>query len=343
LHQYAQEARGRAGRLVLISGEAGVGKSSLVEALQEQVPDATWVWGACDGLFTPRPLAPLHDIARELGGRLLELVRSSASRDEIFDEVLRSAASVETLAVLVVEDVQWADDATLDLLRFLGRRIRDLPVLLLVTFRDDALAPADPLRVAVGELAGQRYTRRIDLPPLTSSAVRRLAEGSSYSPDELFLLTGGNPFFVVEVLSADGTEVPTSARDAVLARAARLSAPARAALDLASLDSWHVDPDLLSRAGGVAIETLDELLSAGLFKAEGATLRFRHELARRAIESAVPPHRCRVGHQALLEALVEGECDDEARLAYHAEEMGDAARVASYAPRAARRAAELGA
>jgi DNA-binding CsgD family transcriptional regulator/tetratricopeptide (TPR) repeat protein len=343
LHQYAQEARGRAGRLVLISGEAGVGKSSLVEALQEQVPDATWVWGACDGLFTPRPLAPLHDIARELGGRLLELVRSSASRDEIFDEVLRAAASVETLAVLVVEDVQWADDATLDLLRFLGRRIRDLPVLLLVTFRDDALAPADPLRVAVGELAGQRYTRRIDLPPLTSSAVRRLAEGSSYSPDELFLLTGGNPFFVVEVLSADGTEVPTSARDAVLARAARLSAPARAALDLASLDSWHVDPDLLSRAGGVAIETLDELLSAGLFKAEGATLRFRHELARRAIESAVPPHRCRVGHQALLEALVEGECDDEARLAYHAEEMGDAARVASYAPRAARRAAELGA
>jgi DNA-binding CsgD family transcriptional regulator/tetratricopeptide (TPR) repeat protein len=343
LHQYAQEARGRAGRLVLISGEAGVGKSSLVEALQEQVPDATWVWGACDGLFTPRPLAPLHDIARELGGTLLELVRSSASRDEIFDEVLRAAASVETLAVLVVEDVQWADDATLDLLRFLGRRIRDLPVLLLVTFRDDALAPADPLRVAVGELAGQRYTRRIDLPPLTSSAVRRLAEGSSYSPDELFLLTGGNPFFVVEVLSADGTEVPTSARDAVLARAARLSAPARAALDLASLDSWHVDPDLLSRAGGVAIETLDELLSAGLFKAEGATLRFRHELARRAIESAVPPHRCRVGHQALLEALVEGECDDEARLAYHAEEMGDAARVASYAPRAARRAAELGA
>ncbi|MDX6358844.1 MAG: hypothetical protein QOH37_1898 [Nocardioidaceae bacterium] len=343
LLQYADEARGRAGRLVLISGEAGVGKSSLVEELQLRLPEATWAWGACDGLFTPRPLAPLHDIARELGGPLLDLMRSAASRDEIFDETLRAAAAVEDVAVLVVEDVQWADDATLDLLRFLGRRIRDLPLLLLVTFRDDALAPTDPLRVAVGELAGQRYTRRIDLPPLTSAGVRRLAEGSSYSPDELYLLTGGNPFFVVEVLSDDGTEIPASARDAVLARAARLSEAARATLDLASLDSWRVDPDLLSRAGGVAMETLDELLSVGLLKAEGDTLRFRHELARRAIESEVPPHRCRAGHRSLLDVLVEDDCDDEARLAYHAEEIGDRALVARYAPAAARRAAALGA
>jgi DNA-binding CsgD family transcriptional regulator/tetratricopeptide (TPR) repeat protein len=343
LLQYADEARTRTGRLVLISGEAGVGKSSLVEELQLRLPAATWAWGACDGLFTPRPLAPLHDIARQLGGDLLDLVRGAASRDEIFDEVLRAAAAVDDVSVLVVEDVQWADDATLDLLRFLGRRIRDLPLLLLVTFRDDALAPTDPLRVAVGELAGQRGTRRIDLPPLTSTGVRRLAEGSSYSPDELYLLTGGNPFFVVEVLSDDGGEVPASARDAVLARAARLSPAARATLDLASLDSWRVDPDLLARAGVVAVDTLDELLSAGLLKAEGDTLRFRHELARRAIESEVPPHRCRAGHRALLDALVEDDCDDEARLAYHAEEIGDPALVARYAPPAARRAAALGA
>ena len=107
--------------------------------------------------------------------------------------------------VLVVEDVQWADEATLDLLRFLGRRVRDLPVLLVVTFRDDAMAPTDPLRMALGELAGQRYTRRIDLPPLTAAAVRRLAEGTAYSASELYELTGGNPFFLVEVLSEPGT------------------------------------------------------------------------------------------------------------------------------------------
>jgi DNA-binding CsgD family transcriptional regulator/tetratricopeptide (TPR) repeat protein len=341
LLQYAAEARTRKGRLVLISGEAGVGKSSLVEELQRRLPDATWAWGGCDGLFTPRPLAPLHDIAREIGGNLLDMVHGAASRDEIFDAVLRFAGAVENVAVLVIEDVQWADDATLDLIRFLGRRLRDLPVLLLVTFRDDALAPSDSLRVALGELAGQRYTRRIDLPRLTPAGVRRLAEGTSYSPDQLYTLTGGNPFFVVEVLCEQGTEVPASARDAVLARAARLSEVARAALDLASLDSWRVDPAVVARAGGVSLGTLDELVAAGLLKAEGPHLRFRHELARRAVESEVPPHRRLPGHRALLQALVDVECDDDARMAYHAEEVGDAGLVARYAPSAARRAAEL--
>ncbi|MGC4112533.1 MAG: AAA family ATPase [Nocardioides sp.] len=343
LLQYADEARAGAGRLVLVSGEAGVGKTSLVEELQRRLPDATWAWGACDGLFTPRALAPLHDIAREIGGRLLEMVRGAATRDEIFDAVLQCASAVEGLAVLVIEDVQWADDATLDLLRFLGRRVAKLPVLLLATFRDDALAPHHSLRLAVGELAGQRYTRRIDVPPLTAAAVRRLAEGTAYSPDELYELTGGNPFFVAEVVSDPGTEIPASARDAVLARAARLSEETRSALDLASLDSWHVDADLVARAGEVRLETFDELIAAGLLVADGSALRFRHELARRAIESEVPPHRRVAGHRALLHALVAVDCDDDARMAYHAEASGEPVLVRRFAPVAARRAAALGA
>jgi ATP/maltotriose-dependent transcriptional regulator MalT len=343
LLQYADEARGRTGRLVLISGEAGVGKTSLVEELQAHLPDATWAWGACDGLFTPRPLAPLHDIAREIGGSLLDAVRGEAPRDAIFDAVLQSAASVDDLAVLVVEDAQWADEASLDLLRFLARRVARLPVLLLVTFRDDALTPTDPLRLALGEIAGQRYTRRIDLPPLSEAGVRRLAEGTTYYPDQLYELTGGNPFFVVEVLTDPGTEVPASARDAVLARAARLSPSARAALDLAALDSWRVDPEIVARAGGCGLETFDELVAVGLMRGDGTGLRFRHELARRAVESEIPPHRRVAGHAALLHALMDVDCDDDARMAYHAEEVGDAALVGTFAPRAARHAAGLGA
>lgn len=341
LLQYADEARARAGRLVLVSGEAGVGKSALLEELQHRLPDATWAWGACDGLFTPRPLAPLHDIAREIGGGLLETVHPSSSRDEIFDAVLQMAATADGLTVLVVEDAQWADEATLDLLRFLARRLARLPVLLLVTFRDDALAPNDPLRVALGELAGQRHTRRIDLPPLTASGVRRLAEGTSYAPDELYELTGGNPFFVVEVLCEQGSSVPASARDAVLARAARLSDPARTALDLASLDACHLDPLLVSEAGDLPVETFDELVSAGLLKVDGDVLCFRHELTRRAVESVVPPHRRTAGHAALLDALSRDGCDDEARLAYHAEAAGIPELVRRHAPIAARRAAHL--
>jgi DNA-binding NarL/FixJ family response regulator len=343
LLQYSVEARRRQGRLVLISGEAGVGKSSLIEELQLRLPDATWAWGSCDGLFTQRPLAPLHDIAREIGGTLLDTMRGSPSRDEIFDAVLRYADAVEGLAVLVIEDVQWADDASLDLLRFLARRLRTLPVLLLVSFRDDALAPTSPLRVVLGGLASQPFTRRIDLPPLTEAGVRRLAEGTPYAAEELHQLTGGNPFFVVEVLRNPGAQVPSSARDAVLARTATLSDAARTALETASLDGARVDPRLVARATGADLDSFDELVTAGLLQADESSLRFRHELARLAVESQVPPQRRAAGHRALLDSLVEIDCDDVARLAYHAEGAGEVELVRRYSPAAARQAAELGA
>ena len=182
LLQYAGEAGRREGRLVLVSGEAGVGKSSLVEELQARLPDDTWLWGACDGLFTPRPLAPVHDLARQVGGSLGELVSDQAPRDRIFEAMLRLLSDAESLTVLVIEDVQWADEATLDLLRLLGRRLRHVPVLLVVTFRDDALTPNDPLRLALGELAGQRTTRRIDLPPLSASGRAATRRGLDVRP-----------------------------------------------------------------------------------------------------------------------------------------------------------------
>ena len=95
--------------------------------------------------------------------------------------------------------------------------------------------------MALGELTGQRWTRRIDLPPLSPAGVRHLAEGTTYSPEELHRLTGGNPFFLIEVLGCPCDEVPVSASDAVLARVARLDEPARPALEIASLDGYRVD------------------------------------------------------------------------------------------------------
>ena len=342
LHQYAEEARGGDGRLVLVSGEAGIGKSALVEGLADRLPDAVWLWGACDGLFTPRPLAPFHDVARQVGGELLDAVRNGASRDRVQDEVLGWLGAQDRLTVLVVEDAQWADDATLDLLRYVGRRVRTLPALLLVTFRDDALAPADALRVVLGELAGQRSTRRIDLPPLSPAAVRRLAAGTPYHPEELHRLTAGNPFFVTEVLGCDDVEIPASVRDAVLARAALVDDEARAALEIAALDGQRVDPELVATASSTELAALDRLVVAGLLTADGDSLRFRHELSRRAVESAIPAHRRAPGHRALLDALGP-RCDDEARLAYHAEGAGEADLVRRHAPAAAEQAASLGA
>jgi energy-coupling factor transporter ATP-binding protein EcfA2 len=228
---YAAEARAGDGRLVLVAGEAGVGKSTLVEAVESAVretqPGARWLWGRCDGQFTPRPLGPVVEVAEQLGGPAWAAVRRDAPRQELFAafrEGLRSPGAT----VVVLEDLHWADEATLDVLRYLGRRLRGLPVLIVATYRDDALGVADPVRVALGDLAAQSSTRRVDVPPLSREAVAALVEGTDLEPAELHRLTGGNPFFVSEVVRSGSAVVPPSARDAVLARAAaRSTGPSR--------------------------------------------------------------------------------------------------------------------
>ncbi|MFC4586518.1 AAA family ATPase [Sphaerisporangium corydalis] len=341
LAEYAAEARRGEGRLVLVAGEAGVGKSALVERFQRDLPDARWSWGACDGLFTPRPLGPLFDLADQLGGGLLDLCRAGAGREELFRGLLREVREPGVLDAVVIEDVHWADEATLDLLRFLGRRLRDASMLLIVTYRDDGLAAADPLRVALGDLASQRPTRRIALSPLSVDAVRALAGGSESQASTLHRMTGGNPFYVSEVVRAGAGEVPGSARDAVLARAARLGGEARDVLDVAALTGTKVEVRLLESVTRCPASAVDELLACGLVVGDGGSLRFRHEIARLAVQGAVAAHRGRAIHGLVLAALGSLGCDDDARMAFHAEAAGDAAAVLRHAPAAARRAAWL--
>ena len=342
LAEYGEQARSGWGRLVLVAGEAGAGKSALLEEFERQLPDAAWSWGGCDGLSTPRPLGPLFDLAGDLGGEVLELCRAGADRDRLFDALLRRIDRPGELTVVAVEDVHWADDATLDLLRFLGRRIRTASALLLVTYRDDQLGATDPLRLALGELATHRSTRRLALPPLTEQAVGELAAGSGLEPAELFRLTGGNPFYVTEVISGGTREVPPSARDAVLARVARLGDPARSVLDTAALLGTRLDLPVLQATVDCAEPALDELLDSGLLVGDGPGLRFRHELARLAVEQLVPAHRRAGTHARILAALGATGSADDARLAFHAEAAGDAPAVLRHATAAGRRAAGFG-
>ena len=341
LAEYAGEARQGDGRLVLIAGEAGVGKSALVEQAERGLPEAAWYWGACDGLFTPRPLGPLYDIAGGLGGELLELCRADAPREELFGALLRQVGAPGKLHVLVVEDVHWADEATIDLLRFLGRRIRDIPVLLLVTYRDEGLGATDPLRVALGDLATQGCVRRIGLPPLSADAVAVLAGGSDLDPAALYRLTGGNPFYVSQAVQAGMSDVPASARDAVLARAARLGSDSRAVLDDAALIGTRVEVALLDSVAGCPPSVIDELLASGLLTGDGAAVTFRHEIARLAVAGAVAAHRGSAIHARILASLQALGCDDDACMAFHAEAAGDGPAALRYASAAARRAAAL--
>jgi predicted ATPase len=210
LAEYADQARRGEGRLVLVSGEAGVGKSALLDQFAADLTGARWCWGACDGLFTPRPLGAFLDIAAQLGGELAGLDRAEATRHELFGALLAGLPWSGGLRVIVVKDIHWADEATLDLLRFLARRIREMPVLIVATYREDELAGSYPLRVALGELAVQRSTRRIELSPLSAQAVRAMAADSLLDAHELHRVTGGNPFYVVEVLHTGLDRVPQS-------------------------------------------------------------------------------------------------------------------------------------
>jgi hypothetical protein len=177
LHEYAHEASQGQGRLVLVSGEAGVGKSVLLEEFA-QLDEARWLWAGCDGLFTPAALGPLLDVASQLDGELLQLCRAEAKRDQLYGALLRQISNLETLTVIAVEDVHWADEATLDLLSYLGRRVQHLRVLLLATYRDDAIVADDPLRLTLGALAASerlvgsawRRCRWVVLRPLRKAA-----------------------------------------------------------------------------------------------------------------------------------------------------------------------------
>src|SRR6266480_3844934 len=110
---YAAEAKRGSGRLVLVSGEAGIGKTALIEAFQAQLDGARWLWGACDALLTPRPLGPLFDVAAQAGGQLSELCDQGAGPDRLFGAFLAELDSPTALTVAVIEDVHWADEATI--------------------------------------------------------------------------------------------------------------------------------------------------------------------------------------------------------------------------------------
>jgi DNA-binding CsgD family transcriptional regulator/tetratricopeptide (TPR) repeat protein len=341
LARLADQARQGDGRLVLVGGEAGVGKTTLVEQFQRELRDARWSWGACDGLFTPLPLGPLFDVAGQLGGELAELCAAGADRERLFGALLSQLSAPGTLDIVVVEDVHWADEATVDLLRFLGRRLKGTKALVIATYRDEGLAPGHPLRLALGDLAGA--VRRVLLRPLSADAVRQLSAGGELDPARLYELTGGNPFFVTEVLAAGMHEVPHAARDAVLARAARLSAAPRELLDFAALLGARFDLLAIESLEPGAAGLVDEVLASGLLAEDGLRVRFRHEMARLAVEQAIPAHRRQALHARIMAGLTALGWADDARMAFHAEGAGNNQAVLRYATAAAKRAAELGA
>lgn len=344
-----------AGRIALISGEAGMGKTSLVDAFISSHPRGVQVlWGACDLLFTPRPLGPLHDIAVQTHGSLSRLLAADANPMIIFSTLLVELQQRPTF--IVFEDVHWADEVTLDLLRYIGRRIAKTQALLILTYRDDEMGPQHPLRMVLGDLAASPAARHIALPPLSGQAVQSLVGGRSIDAAALHHLTGGNPFFVTEVLGSASSGIPHTVRDAVLARAARLTASARAVLDSAAVIGPRIELWLLEQVQGMAVvDAAEECISVGMLVPQGdgtsgenvsaGSLCFRHELARETILSEISLLRKQALHRKILSILRAQPAEAALlnRLAHHAEGAEDQEAVLEYAPAAARLASKTGA
>ena len=333
------------GRVVLVSGEAGIGKSALVRSFCDARRDAARVlWGACDALGTPRPLSPLTDIAVTVEGPLLSSVDEGDKPHAVFVALAAELRAV-TPTIVVLEDVHWADEATLDVIRLLARRAEALGALIVLTYRDDELDAMHPLRLAVGELGTSPGVVRLRLPPLSRAAVEELAGPHDVDAGELYDQTGGNPFYVTEVLAADCTEVPPTVRDAVLARMHRLGPAAQGVLEAVAVVPPHVEMWLLDGVVPDEVEHIDACLAAGMLRDEGRTISFRHELARLAVEESIGPRRRAMLHRRVLEALrhpPEGT-PDPARLAHHADAAGDSDATLRYATAAGDRAAAQGA
>ncbi|MFC4948020.1 ATP-binding protein [Pseudonocardia sp. GCM10023141] len=344
---------GAGGTLVFVEGEAGIGKTALTRGFLAALPAGTAVYqGFCDALGTPRALGPLHDIARSAPDRLAPLLSAGAERHAAFTAFLDVIGAGPS--VTVIEDVHWADAATLDLLLFVGRRVADLPAVVVVTYRADDVGRDHPLRRVLGDLATVPSVRRLTVPPLTVAAVVALAAPTGQDGVALHGASGGNPFFVTEVLGAQVQHVPTTVRDAVLARTSRLGPEARTVLDAVSLVTGRAETALLEyvlqdpglresmEPPAVAV-AIDDAVAAGMLVLEQRTVRFRHELARRAVEVEVPAARAAVLHARVLAFLVGTRSADPARLAFHADAAGDPMAVLHHAPLAGDLATGVGA
>jgi DNA-binding CsgD family transcriptional regulator/tetratricopeptide (TPR) repeat protein len=271
----AQEATAGAGSVVLVHGEAGIGKSSLVAAMPTALdPAARVLVGQCDDLETRRPLGPFRDLVGSVGTELARAVVGGGDRHRIYEALLGELSGMPHPAVLVIEDVHWADEASLDALRFLVRRMRHLPAVLVLTYRDDELDREHPLRHLLGQVSRSPRVRRLPLARLSPGAVRLLSEAAGRTgavdgaggrsgrpaprgwldPAEVYQVTSGNPFFVTEVIAAGGTGgVPPTVVDAVLARLRGLDGGTRDVLEQLAVVPTAVERELLGvLLGGTA-------------------------------------------------------------------------------------------
>ncbi len=335
------EAVWHGGRLVLVRGEAGIGKSTLVKVFTSG-RDGRVLWGTCDPVTPPRPLGPVFDMAHQ-GSPGLRQALDAGDRHLVSSAFLGLLRAEGGPRIAVFEDVQWADDATLDLLKVVGRRIHQLPALVVLTIRDEDVGPDHPLSTTLGDIPPTSMVS-VPLPPLSMSAVRQLTSGTGIDPVALHAAAGGNPFFVTEVVASGGADLPSTVRDAVWARVQRLPEESREVLLAAAVMGPRCDVDVLCRVAGASLEAVVLCVAQGMLRRHDSAVAFPHQLAQRAVlESGTRSSRIRLHARALAVLSERPGVVEPSELARHALEAGDTDAVLELAPQAGAQAARLSA
>ncbi len=333
------------GHCFFICGEAGLGKTSLVNLFcREHESDCKIYRGTCDALFAPRPMAPLYDIAWQISNNFWVDSKTIEDRAGLFAKFLQEITSQEKQVLLIFEDIHWADEATLDFIKFFTRRITRTKCLFLLTYRDNEIHAQHPLRNIMGELIPGTFTRLL-LAPLSKPTVEKLAAEKGYKGEDVYSISGGNPFYVNEILASYSTGVPDNIKDAVLSVYNRLPGNTKEIWDIMSVLPTGLEAKYLEKIAPQYEAAIEYCLNMRILVMNDDVFLFKHELYRRTIEESLSPFKRIAHHKKILELLRNSfeETNQTERIIHHAKNANDYDTVLHYAPIGAKQAAMVGA
>jgi DNA-binding CsgD family transcriptional regulator len=331
------------GHCVFVCGEAGIGKTALVKAFcKEQTDDCSIYMGACDALFTPRPLAPLYDILWQVNKDRWPIAAANEERSAFFAGFFQELHTKKGKLLIVFEDIHWADEGTLDFIRFFARRISFLPCLFILTYRDDEIHSGHPLQNVLGQLPPDSFSKLM-VTPLSKQAVVKMATQKGYNGEEVYSISEGNPFYVNEILASYSPGVPDSIKDSILSVYERQKQGTKNAWQV-----WSIMPEGLEidRVPKIKLSMdIDHCFAISVIIVQNGKVVFKHELYRRTIEESLTPFKRIALNKMMLELFLKDfeEKGEIERILHYAKNANEKELVVKYAPLAARKAALIGA
>lgn len=344
LQKHFEDISDGEGHCVFISGEAGIGKTALVKAFCKKQSDECSIYhGACDALFTPRPLAPLYDILWQVNKERWPTSPSSKERSALFANFFQELSAKKGKLLIVFEDIHWADEGTLDFIRFFARRIYQLPCLFILTYRDNEIHSMHPLRNVLGQLPPDSFTKLL-VTRLSKQAVVEMATQKGYSGEDVYSVSGGNPFYVNEILASYSPGVPDNIKDSILSVYERQKEGTKNAWQI-----WSVMPEGLEVERIATIKNscwdIDHCFAISVILVQDGKVVFKHELYRRTIEESLTPFKRMELNKMMLELFLDSfeEKGEIERILHYAKNANEKKLVVKYAPEAAVKAASIGA